>query len=88
MSPADQEKLFTEIGTVHPTWTPKFKSGYVHGANDETTRTRPVSRYVREATGYVDYEYALGYLAGFATHRGVDAEMEPWFDFIGDLVRQ
>ena len=28
-----------------------------------------------------------GYLAGFAVHRGVDAEREPWFSFIGGLVR-
>lgn len=80
----EQEQLFAALKEAHPAWTPRFTSGYVHGVNDESCRTRPKSSFVREAA-VLDH-YALGYLTGFALHRGVDAELEPWFGFVSLLV--
>lgn len=83
MSPAEQENLFAKLRSVHPKWTPRFTSGYVHGAKDERERAEPPPQFAREHT-----EYAHGYLLGFAVHRGEDAEVEPWFATVGELVQE
>jgi len=84
MSPAEQEKLFGVLRIAHQKWSPRFCSGYVHGAQDEQFRTKPKRDQLLMAEALDDY--GLGYLMGFAMRRGPDAEIEPWFGLIGLLV--
>jgi hypothetical protein len=84
MTAADREKFFRDLQTAHPAWTPKFCSGYVHGADDEVAREVPHAEYIRRIAD-LDH-YALGYLTGFAVHRGADCEMEKWFGAVAGLV--
>jgi hypothetical protein len=88
MTPADQDKLFKELRVLHRDWMNRFTSGYVHGVSDEGDFKAPRPDFIQQASpeSRLD-EYALGYLTGFAVHRGPDVEREPWFGFIGDLVR-
>jgi hypothetical protein len=72
--------MFTDLRSAHPGWTLKFTSGYCHGAQDEAIRKKPLGVYLYGAK-YLDH-YALGYFTGFATHRGPDAELEPWFGYV------
>jgi hypothetical protein len=86
MNPQDQEKLFLSLRAIHPQWGVRFCSGYVHGVRDEEKRRTPQVAYIQ---GAVQKElYSTGYLTGFAVRRGSDAEVEPWFDFVGDLVSE
>jgi hypothetical protein len=82
----DQETLFKNLKAAHPGWTPKFTSGYVHGASDEELRGMPARAMVLGAED-MD-QYSLGYLTGFAMHRGTDVEIEKWFGFVGLLVEE
>lgn len=80
MKSHEQEKYFAELKAKFPHWKPEFISGWVHGAVDETQRNQPESGYIRRAKK--KDAYANGYLFAFALHRGVDAENEPWFEFV------
>jgi len=84
MTAREEEQLYLDLKSVHPTWTPPFISGYVHGSRDEPGRKGPKPIYVREAR--TKKPYALGYLLGFAVNRGPDAQAEAWFGMIGDLI--
>lgn len=84
MTPPEQEKLFADLREMHPNWTARFCSGYVHGAQDETKQRKPRSGMLVDAR-HLDH-YALGYLTGFAVHCGPDAEQESWFGFAGMLI--
>jgi hypothetical protein len=79
MLPDEAEQLFAAMKTAHPNWTPQYVSGYVHGAQDEGSRRQPKPTFITGAK-HLDH-YALGYLNGFATHRGPDAELEPRFGY-------
>ena len=70
-----QELLFENTRKRHPTWTPRFCSGYVHGANDEgfCKFPDPSRRGSKE-------EYNLGYLIGFVVCRGPEIETMTGFD--------
>jgi hypothetical protein len=81
----EQEKMFASLKQAHPDWTDQFCSGYVAGVADEDHRPKPNSILTKRVGG-LDH-YALGYLTGFAMHRGEDCELEPWFKFIGLLVK-
>jgi hypothetical protein len=85
MTVIEQEELFVSLKNSHPAWTDKFCSGYVAGVVDEATQSKPKAELARRRTE-LDH-YALGYLTGFAMHRGQDAETEPWFGFVGNLVK-
>jgi hypothetical protein len=85
MSPQEQEALFKSMKESHPQWHPQFISGYVDGAQDEDRRSEPNSVHVHQAHDL--RIYSLGYLTGFAIHRGVDCEIEPWFSFISLMVQ-
>jgi hypothetical protein len=85
MTATEQESMFKLLQRVHPTWSTYFVSGYIHGVQDEGLRPKPQGLYIRDARR-LD-QYALGYLIGFALHRGTDAESEPWFGFVGELVK-
>ena len=85
MTADEQESLYASLKKAHPDWTDQFCSGYVSGVMDEETREKPNSIFTRRIGG-LDH-YALGYLVGFALHRGQDVEMEPWFRFVGLLVK-
>lgn len=85
MTADEQEVLYASLKKHHPDWTDQFCSGYLSGVMDEEVRPRPNPVYSRRS---VDLDhYTLGYLTGFALHRGQDCEMEPWFRFVGLLVR-
>jgi hypothetical protein len=86
LTPAEQEMMFKQLRALHPQWPDRFISGYVAGAQDEDRRSQPTSIQRQKALG-LDH-YALGYLTGFAVHRGVDAEAEPWFHLIGLIVEE
>jgi hypothetical protein len=86
MSPLDQEKLFKQLRSIHPQWPILFLSGYIHGVNDEESRACPLDAQIQKASE-LD-RYGLGYLLGFAMHRGIDAEMEPWYGLIALMVRE
>jgi hypothetical protein len=77
MSPAEQEKLFAVLKAAHPDFPDRFISGYVHGAADEAERKHPKGEF-KSSAKVLDL-YAVGYLTGFAVHRGPDAQLEPWF---------
>jgi hypothetical protein len=81
MSPTEQEALFKTLQTIYPHWQPQFCSGYVHGAADEGRRKFPQPLFLD-----AEDDYEIGYLLGFAIHRGVDAEVEPWFSKIADRL--
>lgn len=82
MSPTDQDKLFVSLRKTHSKWSMMYCSGYVHGAKDEGVWRNPRKEFRLPTSGCHD-DYTLGYLTGFAIHRGVDAETEPWFAFMG-----
>ena len=86
LSPQDQEAFFANLKAAHPGWSPRFISGYIHGMQDEGKYKQPRHTYVREAGDLA--HYALGYLLGFAMHRGIDCETESWYGFVGTLVAQ
>lgn len=86
MTPQEQEAMFTQLKALHPRWPDRFISGYVAGAQDEDNRPQPSAIY-RQTAMELDH-YALGYLLGFAIHRGVDAEQEPWFHLIGLIAEE
>jgi hypothetical protein len=86
MSPADLEKMFTDLRSAHSGWTPRLCSGFVHGVRDEADRKDPQRCYVRDAK-LLDH-YALGYLIGFSVTRGIDAAFEPWFGLVELLVEE
>jgi hypothetical protein len=81
----EQEKLYASLKLHHPDWTDQFCSGYVSGVMDESIRTKPNPLFTKRRAN-LDH-YALGYLTGFAVHRGSDVETEPWFNFVGLLVK-
>lgn len=84
MTPKEQEQLFLDLKTAHPTWSNQCLSGYAHGANDAARFARPKTIMRRRRD-----EYALGYLTGFAMRSPYyeDVERESWFHFVGDLIR-
>jgi hypothetical protein len=84
MTVVEQELLFASLRRDHPDWPVRLASGYVHGAHDEGLYDKPQvsTRHPRKD------EYRLGYLVGFAVRRGLDAESEKWFRFIGDLLKE
>ena len=84
MTNAESERLFAALKKIHPSWTNRFCSGYVHGVQDEALRTNPQQIEVDKAA-YLDH-YALGYLTAFVVHRGEDVEQEKWFSYVGLLV--
>ena len=82
----EQEALFKQLKEKHPGWTDRFASGYVAGAVAEEIRNSP-DRLQVDAAHLIDH-YALGYLLGFAIHRGSDVEQESWFGYISLLAEQ
>ena len=84
MTVAEQEALFKSLKEAHPKWTNKFCSGYVAGVVDEARHEQPENTFVKDAD-LLD-PYALGYITGFAVHRGSDAELEPWFENVTRFV--
>ena len=86
MTALEQETLFKQLKAKHAGWTDRFTSGYVAGVVAESLRFSPERIQVDEARE-LDH-YALGYLTGFAVHRGSDVEQETWFGYVGLLVEQ
>jgi hypothetical protein len=86
MNAKEQEQMFKDLRTAHPGWTKEFTSGYVHGVEDEGIRQKPAGSFI-EGARQIDH-YALGYLMGFAMHRGTDCEQEAWFGFVSLLVEE
>ena len=86
MTSVQQEQLFKELKAKHPGWTDRFTSGYVAGVVAEGLREKP-DRLQVDSAHLLDH-YALGYLTGFAVHRGSDVEQESWFNYVGLLVEQ
>ena len=86
MTSVEQEALFKQLKQSHPGWTDRFTSGYVAGVVAEGLREKP-DRVQADAARLLDH-YALGYLTGFAVHRGSDVEQESWFNYVGLLVEQ
>ena len=82
MTHAEQEALFATLRATHTDWSTQFVSGYVAGVVDEGIKTRPSSSLIHRRD-----QYAVGYLVGFAVHRGSDVEEAGWFGFVGDLVK-
>lgn len=86
MTPLEREKMFRDLQAIHPQWPPRFISGYIHGVEDEDRHKHPAKTF-QDSAHDLDH-YALGYLVGFAMHRGPDAECEPWFHLIGLIVEE
>lgn len=86
MTAREQEELFKTLKVKHPGWTDRFASGYVAGVVAEGLREKP-DRVQVDSAHLLDH-YALGYLTGFAVHRGSDVEQEGWFSYVGLLVEQ
>ena len=86
MTALEQEALFKQLKQSHPGWTDRFTSGYVAGVVAEGLRASP-ERIQVDSAHLLDH-YALGYLTGFAVHRGSDVEQEGWFNYVGLLVEQ
>ena len=86
MTPKEQTDLFAQMILLHPSWTPRFTSGFVHGVKDERRQECPARDFVVTA---MDHDpYGLGYLTGFAIYRGADASIESWFGLIGATLSQ
>lgn len=86
MTPQEQKAVFDRLQHYHPDWTPKFISGYVHGANDAGDFSHPKRDFIVTARKRDDY--GLGYLLGFAIRYGEDCESERWFSLIAPLARE
>ena len=84
MTARELEALFKQLKQTHPGWTDRFTSGYIAGVVAEGLREKPDRIQVDKARE-IDH-YALGYLTGFAVHRGSDVEQESWFSYCGLLV--
>jgi len=84
MTSKEQEALFKQLKEKHSGWTDRFTSGYVAGVVAEALRPNP-DRIQVDSAHDLDH-YALGYLTGFAVHRGSDVEQEGWFSYVGLLV--
>jgi len=76
LSAMESNRFFPQVREQFPDKAADWASGYVHGVSDSTSRRQPRAVMVKDAAG--GDEYALGYLAGFFDHAGLDVVEESW----------
>jgi hypothetical protein len=79
MTEKDQIELFKTLKTLHPKWTTRFISGYVHGAVLAADTVDPTLRHPSKSSG----AYGKGMMLAFAVRRGMEVEGEKWFGSLG-----